>query len=192
MTARWPSPSAAWEMYRGDQRLTGREWNLAIWFMLYGDWEEDATAEITDGELIAVNFTRTPQEDHHQEFEFVGTLSGLFSSMYLSSTSDADRVTRLGIKVVGGSLGSLIPDDYESDTLPLWRIHQIQGPLRSRGAALRFLISNRSAPIPLPRYVSPRSIRELVPARGLAIAVRLALSSAAAASMVSATSSPIP
>ncbi len=124
------------EMYCADQRLTGRDWNIAMWFMLYGDWEEDATAEITDGELVAVNFTRTPQEDHHQGFEFVGTLSGLFSSMYLSSTSDADRVTRLGIKVVGGSLGSLIPDDYESETLPLWRIHQIQGPRRARGAAL--------------------------------------------------------
>jgi hypothetical protein len=79
---------------------------------------------------------RTPQEDHYQGFEFVGTLSGLFSSMYLSSTSDADLVARLGIKVVGGSLGSLIPDDYQSDTLPLWRIRQIQGPRRSRGAAL--------------------------------------------------------
>jgi hypothetical protein len=124
------------EMYCGDQRLTGPEWNLAIWFMLYGDWEEEATAEITDGELVAVNFIQTPQEDNHQGFEFIGTLSSLFSSMYLSSTSDADRVTRLGIKVVGGSLGSLIPDDYRSDTLPLWRIQQIQEPRRSRGSAL--------------------------------------------------------
>jgi hypothetical protein len=87
--------------------------------------EEEATAEISDGKLAWVDFTRTPPEDHGQGFEFVGTLSSLFSSMYLSSTSDADRVTRLGIHVVGGSLGSLIPDNYHSDMLPLWRIHQV-------------------------------------------------------------------
>jgi hypothetical protein len=95
-----------------------------MWFMLYGDWEEEETAEITGGELVGVDFVRTPPEDHSQGFELVGTLSGLFSSMYLSSTSDADRVTRLGISVVGGSLGSLIPEDYQSDELPLWRFHQ--------------------------------------------------------------------
>jgi len=43
----------------------------------------------------------------------------MFSNMYLSSMSEADRVTRLGIKVAGGSLGRLIPDGYQSDTLPL-------------------------------------------------------------------------
>ena len=116
------------EMYSADQRLSGREWDLAIWFMLYGDWKEEATAEIIDGELVAVNFIRTPQEDNHQGFEFIGTLSSLFSSMYLSSTSDADHVTRLGIKMVGGSLKSLIPENYRSDTLPLWRIQQVQEP----------------------------------------------------------------
>jgi hypothetical protein len=123
------------EMYCADQRLTGRDWNIAMWFMLYGNWEEEATAEITDGELVAVNVTRTPQEDHRQGLESIGTLSGLFSSMYLSSTSDADRVTRLGIKVVPGSLGSLIPDDYQSDALPLWRIKQIAEPGGSRRSA---------------------------------------------------------
>jgi hypothetical protein len=253
------------EMYCADQRLTGRDWNIAMWFMLYGNWEEEATAEIIDGELVAVNVTRTPQEDHHQGLESIGTLSSLFSSMYLSSTSDADRVTRLGIKVVPGSLGSLIPDDYQSDALPLWRLKQIAEPRRSRGAALscarqrtvqpghpslqafprdrsidscvlfpckptatdsvdgngprgphvrespdqsrlelprvsyrqrksivdgaRFPISVRSAPIP--RYASSRSICELAPAGDLAIAVRLVLPSAAAASIVSATAPPI-
>jgi len=78
---------------------------------------------------------RTPQEDHHQGLESVGALSGLFSSMYLSSTSDADRVTRLGINVVGGSLGSLIPDDYQSDKLPLWGMKQVAEPRRSRRSA---------------------------------------------------------
>jgi hypothetical protein len=100
-------------------------------FMLYGDWAEDVRPEIIDGELV----TRTPQEDNHQGFEFIGTLRSLFSSMYLSSTSDADRVTRLGINVSGGWLGSLISSDYQSDTLPLWRIKQIAEPPRARRSA---------------------------------------------------------
>lgn len=123
------------EMYCGDQRLTGREWNLAMQFMLYGDWAEDVRPEIIDGELVALNVTRTPQADNHQGFEFIGTLSSLFSSMYLSSTSDADRVTRLGINVSGGWLGSFISSDYQSDTLPLWRIKQIAEPPRARRSA---------------------------------------------------------
>jgi hypothetical protein len=83
-----------------------------MWFMLYGGWEEETRAEISDSKLVWVDFIRMPQEDHRQGFEFVGTLSSMFSSMYLSSTSDADRVTRLGIEVTGGSLGRLIPDGY--------------------------------------------------------------------------------
>lgn len=115
------------ELYCGDRRLIGkREQSIAMWFMLYGGWDEEATAEISDGKLVGADFIRMPQEDHGQGFELVGTLSSLFSSMYLSSTSEADRVTRLGIKVVAGSLGSLIPDDYQSNTLPLWRLHQLQ------------------------------------------------------------------
>jgi hypothetical protein len=115
------------ELYCGNRRLTRkREQNIAMWFLLYGRWEEEATAEISDGQLVGVDFKRSPPKDHGQGFEIVGTLSGLFSRMYLSSTSDAAaHVTRLGINVVGGSLGSLIPNDYHSDELPLWLLHQM-------------------------------------------------------------------
>ena len=54
--------------------------------------------------------------------------------MYLSSTSAVnDRVTRLGINVVSGSLGALIPESYHSDELPIWRIHQVQGETQAPG-----------------------------------------------------------
>ena len=46
--------------------------------------------------------------------------------MYLSSTTAANRVTRLGIDVVGGSFGSLMLEGYHSDELPLWGMHQVQ------------------------------------------------------------------
>jgi hypothetical protein len=124
------------ELYCADRRLTGkRERNIAMWLLLYGEWQEEATAEISGGELAGVDIIRMPPEDHGQGFEFIGTLSSLFSSMYLSSTSDDDRVTRLGIKVAGGSLGALIPDDYHSDALPLWRIHQVREPPQDASAS---------------------------------------------------------
>jgi hypothetical protein len=45
-------------------------------------------------------------------------------------------VTRLGVNVVSGSLGSLIPDDYTSGDLPLWRLQQVQEkPRRSEESA---------------------------------------------------------
>ena len=123
------------ELSCGKRRLTSeREKSLAMWLMLYGGWEEEAAARIKDGKLAAVDITRTPYEDHGQGFEFVGALSSLFSSWYLSSTSDEDLVSRLGIKVTGGSLGALIPDDYDSDTLPLWRF-QVHAPQPSEEPA---------------------------------------------------------
>lgn len=60
----------------------------------------------------------------------VGGSSSLFSSMYLSSTSiysstsEGATVTRLGLDVVGGLSGSLIPEGYESPRLPIWRFRQ--------------------------------------------------------------------
>ncbi len=112
------------EMYCRDRLLTKkREQSIAMWFMLYGPWEEKATAEISGGELVGVDFIRTPPVDSGQGFELVGALSSLFSTMYLGSTSDEDRVTRLGIQVTSGSLGSMIPGNYKSEALPLWRLH---------------------------------------------------------------------
>lgn len=110
------------EMYCRDRRLTvKREQSIAMWFMLYGPWDEEATADVRDGELVGADFTKTPPHDSGQGFELVGALSGLFSSMFLSSTTEHDRVSRLGLAVTSGSLGSMIPRDYKSKSLPLWR-----------------------------------------------------------------------
>lgn len=110
------------QVFCGDRQLTRkREQSIAMWFMLYGSWEEKATAEIHDRQLVAMEFVGEPSEDTGQGFALVGTLSGLFSSMYLSSTSEGGAVSRLGVDVSSGSLASLIPADYESDELPVWR-----------------------------------------------------------------------
>src|SRR6185503_7202366 len=55
------------ELYCSNRRLTRQqERNIAMWFLLYGRWEEEATAEISDGELVGLDFIRSPPEDHEQ------------------------------------------------------------------------------------------------------------------------------
>jgi hypothetical protein len=116
------------EMYCADRGLTlKREQNIAMWFMIFGAWSDEATAEITDNELVAVNFVSTPPEDPGQGFALVGSLSSLFSSMHRSSTLEGAKVTRFGLDIQPGSLGSLIPDDYTSESLPLWRFRLVGG-----------------------------------------------------------------
>src|SRR5260370_300808 len=52
------------ELYCGKRRLTAeRERALAMWLMVYGGWEEEATARIRNGELTGVDLIRIPPED---------------------------------------------------------------------------------------------------------------------------------
>lgn len=113
------------ELYCADRSLTSkREISIAMFFMLYCSWEEDTMVEFEDNELAAIQFVRTPIEDHGQGFEFLGSLSSLFSNMYTASSGGDASVDRIGINVTGGSLGALIGDDYKSSSLPLWRMRQ--------------------------------------------------------------------
>jgi hypothetical protein len=113
------------EMYCRDRLLTKRhEQTIAMWLMLYGSWVEEATAEVRNHQPVAVDYVFAPQKPGQEEFSLVGALSSLFSRRYLSSTSDGDAVRRIGLSVSGGSLGAMIPDDYDSETLPLWRFRQ--------------------------------------------------------------------
>jgi hypothetical protein len=111
------------ELYCAERKLTrNRESTVALALMLYGDWEEHARAEIDEGALVAVDFifapaTTTPD----QGFELVGSLSSMYSNMYRLSTNESGKVAGLNVDVVPGSLSSLIPSDYASKSLPLWR-----------------------------------------------------------------------
>lgn len=112
------------EMYSGDHRLDRkRDQSIAMWLMLFGSWEEEATADIRDGKLVAVDFVMRTPEPSGEGFDLVGILSSMFTRMFLNATSEGAAITRLGIEVKSGSLRSLIPDDYKSDALALWRFN---------------------------------------------------------------------
>jgi len=113
------------EFYCGQTLLSESiEQRIALFLMLHGDWEEKATAEVDGRTLQAVDHRFMPSEDHKQGFEMVGNLSSMFSRMFRFATSAENQISGLGLDVEGGSWGRIIPADYQSKTLPLWRLLQ--------------------------------------------------------------------
>lgn len=103
--------------------------NLAMMFMMFGEWEQAAEAKMSQGKLDRVIFSSHPLEpDGHvpdsQPFRLLGSLSSLYSSRFNWATMNEGRIVSLttpGDEVP--ELGVLIPEDYNSDELPLWRFH---------------------------------------------------------------------
>ena len=98
------------------------ETRIAAYLMFYGRWEYAAEARIVENEIEAVEHRWVPEEDHQQGFEIVGSLSDMFSTFYKFATQDEGRVAKLRLDVTPGSLGRLIPEDFNRDSLPLWRL----------------------------------------------------------------------
>ena len=63
----------------------------------------------------------------------VGFYSELLACSFWFQTSDEGVVTRLTADLDPHHRGFLIPDDYQSDELPLWRV-QLQPRSRHHGA----------------------------------------------------------
>ncbi|MEX2417355.1 MAG: hypothetical protein WD757_03090 [Actinomycetota bacterium] len=94
---------------------------IAFWFMLFGSWDCRSEAETEDGELMAVSHIVTAPKSAGQDFAFVGAVSSLLSRRYLDQTSEAGRVARLGVSASGGSIAKLLPKNFASSRLPIWR-----------------------------------------------------------------------
>ena len=100
------------------------EKSLAMFFMLNGSWAGSESAHVEGGELMSVTFEMVPEEPvDGQVHQSLGWLSSLFSSWFRSVTMPGTEVRRLGSEVDPGSLGQMIPTDYASEALPLWRFH---------------------------------------------------------------------
>lgn len=74
-----------------------------------------------------------PEEwSHEQGFAILGFYSELFARSFWLQTSDDGVVTKLTADLDPRGQGFVIPEDYHSDELPLWRI-ELQP--RSRASA---------------------------------------------------------
>jgi len=121
------------ELYCGGQQiLEPLERRIATYLMFYGKWYyEGPFAEIVQGELEAIEHRWNPGEDHGQGFEIAGSLSSMFSSMYIQATMDEELVGQVRMSFTPDLLGRLIPEGYKGKALPLWMF--IQKPSKREG-----------------------------------------------------------
>jgi len=115
---------AGTELFCGGQEILDEpEREIAFMLMTGGRWEEMGPwAEFdADGGLNAIVFEFHPHEDHQQGFEMIGSLSEIFSSHFRWRTMQERGVLKLEVDVVPGQMANLIPEDYDSSVLPIWR-----------------------------------------------------------------------
>ena len=115
---------AGLEFYCNNKQITDSfEKSLAFYFMLYGRWSvSEGEAEIVDEQLVAVRYTAEPEEtDPEQGFDFLGSMSEMISKNFNRLTAPDGSIERLSPKSENIFLGLMIPNDYKSEILPLWR-----------------------------------------------------------------------
>lgn len=120
----------------GGRELTGAaERRLAFYLMWNGKWPETAHDDWEDGRLTRQRFRYEPEEwPREQGFAIVGFYSELLARSFWLQTSDEGVVTKLTADLDPHRQGFVIPADYHSDQLPLWRLH-LQPRSRSGGAS---------------------------------------------------------
>lgn len=115
------------KLFAGDTEITDdRERNLALYFMFYGRWiEEEPLVDISDNELLAIDFIAQPVEksDPSQGFEMIGHMSSMISRQYDDLTSRGAAITRLAPAVDPTALGSKLPGKVADLGFPLWVFH---------------------------------------------------------------------
>ena len=104
------------------------EQRIALALMMFGDWEETSRAYYSDDyskKIGYVEFLYYPREyKEEQGFDLVGSISTIISRQYGQLTAPDGKVERLTPDVAPGMLGFVVPESYQSEVLPLWRIHQ--------------------------------------------------------------------
>ena len=122
-------------MSAGGRELKGAaERRLAFYLMWNGKWRETEHDDSEDGRLTHLRFRYEPEEwPQEQGFAIVGFYSELFARSFWLQTSDEGVVTKLTANLDPRRQGFVIPHDYQSDELPLWRM-RLQPRSQSGGA----------------------------------------------------------
>jgi len=105
------------------------ERNIGWYLMNHGLWIESPPLPIiNNGQLDGLKFEWFPQDYHEdrdrydsQGFAVIGTLSEMYSKFYRRVTQSDGRIGQIHVDVTPGTLGQMIPKDYEGERLPLWR-----------------------------------------------------------------------
>lgn len=94
---------------------------LTYFLMTYGNWEGEQVPLCEGDSLVEIKLSVMPVEETGREFEIVGSLSSMYSRLFESETLGPAGVTALDLRIDPGMLVSLVPHDYDSSELPLWR-----------------------------------------------------------------------
>lgn len=120
-------------LFSEDRHLTDPlDRRIATALLFYGTWEEEQCVEHdASGQITAVEYRFAPPADRRQQesqgFDFVDSLSGMLSRRFQQETSRSGKVTGVRLGFEPGRFGELIPEDFKSDALPLWRVTQAAG-----------------------------------------------------------------
>ena len=107
----------------GKEIVDPAEQEIAFKLMQSGNWPDTDEAIVEDGKLLGIVITARPRTTHEgQQFESIGSLSSLVTSAYGEMTVKDSRPIALDVGADPAAFALHIPEDYKSDTLPLWRI----------------------------------------------------------------------
>ncbi|MDW5285394.1 hypothetical protein R6Y90_10500 [Alteromonas macleodii] len=114
--------------YCAEKHVKGKEeQKLLNIFALYSSWVETSVEPIlVDKRLIGIRYRFEPGGDEYSEngFDHLGQISAMVSNMYKRITeSSSGRVIAVDTTREPKSFSILIPEDYKSKELPLWRFH---------------------------------------------------------------------
>ncbi len=124
------------EIGTGDGPVTGEAEKRLLWFLLmHSGWDVDEQAIVEEGKVVALTWEAFPPEPEEsnrdgvnsEDFRLVGWLSGMYSRLFEGGSRDhSNAPSGLDISVEPGMLISLLPHDFKSEELRLWRL-RLQG-----------------------------------------------------------------
>lgn len=112
----------------GNEVIDEQEKRIAFYLMRYGNWvESNNEAIIHDNKLFGSKITYSPEHiEEEQGFTSLGNLSTMVSNGFKALTVKNGEISALTLGIDPSSFSALIPDNYTSENLPLWRFMQVQ------------------------------------------------------------------
>ena len=113
----------------GNQISGKKEQELVYIFANYSSWVETSIEPyLVDERLIGIRYRFEPAGDEYSKngFDHLGQISAMISSMYKNATeSSKGEVIAISTTREAKSFSILIPEDYKSEELPLWRFRMV-------------------------------------------------------------------
>lgn len=109
----------------GKQVTNELDQKILFYFTKSSSWVGSEPELLMDGERpIAIKLIYTPCEvDESQPYHTVGFLSGMASSLFKSVTENDNKVTAIEVNTHPKNFSIIIPEDHNSEELPLWRFN---------------------------------------------------------------------